>query len=234
FDRSARGVSLTAAGSALLPAAEGVLRQADELAQDVARMTRGRPAMRMAVAPELGPWTPHLVAAAARVVGDRDLVPSVLPTGRAVESVVSGRLDLAVTRHPAVVDGCALGEVHSVPRRLLVPVGPADAAIGDLAVPLAGPPRSDHPAAHDQLVDTLRRLGHPGSVVTVGSDLEARALVAAGRACTLVVARDVPSGPWAVLEADELPLRVRVIRRRLGADAGRLAEVAGAVDEAVG
>lgn len=230
FDRSARGVALTDAGAGLLPGAERLLRDADQLLAEARRLSDSRPVVRLAVVAELDGRLGDLVAAAARTAAGAGVQPEILTTRAAVDGVSAGRLELAAIDHPAVVDGCDAGEVHELPRRLLLPSTSTAERIGRVDVPLACSPRSGHPAAHDQMIDQLRRLGHPGTVRPVESGAEARALVAAGLACALVGGGDAAEGPWRVLPAEELPLRVRVVRRRLASDPELLRRLAGSAE----
>ncbi|WP_307781349.1 LysR family transcriptional regulator [Agilicoccus flavus] len=217
FDRDARRVQLTPAGADLLPAARDLLGDADRWVSQ-ARAWTPRATLRFGIADDLlGRWGGLLRALAA---DGWNPLPIVRPSSTLVQATRDGEVDVALIRHPCIVDGLLTGAVFSAPARL-VAQGPEGGAI---ALPVAVPPRSHHPAAHDQLVDALARLGHSGAVVELGTASERDAWVAAGRAAALVVGEghEVDAAPVAALE-----IRVRVVMgplrvRRSGVDAPAL------------
>ncbi|UMG91851.1 LysR family transcriptional regulator [Nocardioides sp. TF02-7] len=209
FDRDARGVRITEAGAALLPRAEELLAAADELVQRAVEWAV-TPSLRVGLAADLEGRVPELVRQLAEQL--EPVAPAVAGSVELVDRVRAGDLDLAVVRHPGVIDGTRAGAVHMVPTRLVVPDdGPDPGAegvrIAEVARPLVVPPRRHQPAAHDQLVDSLRRAGHSGEVVEEADPLARQALVSAGVAVRLTPdpgsGRDLAGAP--------LPLLLRVV-----------------------
>lgn len=198
FDRSARGVDLTPAGEALLPAARTVLEQAGTFVESARRWRPVRP-LRLGLAEDLGSrLAPATAALAAR---GHDVLPLVAGSTDLLADLRRRRLDLAVVRHPALLDGLrGLGVVLLDSRVDLE-------ALLDRRLPVAVPPRRHHPAAHDQLVDALLRLGHPGTCVELPTAAERAAWAAAGRATEWLPA---PAGTGS--SAPDLPpMRFRVV-----------------------
>lgn len=236
LDRNSRGVRLTEAGRRLLPRATELLDAAEQLRRS-AILVPTRPTVRLGVPPEVGSLATAVVGDLRQRLDEHTIEVTVAPTMHLLEQVRGGGLDVAVVRHPTVVDGLRAGDVIRVPTWLLLPAsrerdGTSDgrglgapvpmSALG--ALPLATPPRSHHPAAHDLIVDTLRRHGHSGTTVSADA-ASVQVLVAAGNAAALSV--DPPPSETAVvarrIEDDLLPLRFRVIsappaRTRWGAD----------------
>lgn len=203
FDRDARGVRITAAGAALLPGAADLLAAAEVLLAAASRHVEPD-ALRFGVVPELEERVAEVVGALA---AHSTVLPRVLPSVELSDLVADGELDLAVVRHPGLVDGSVAGEVVELRTRLETP--PAMKSRGavrlaEVRLPIATAPRRHHPAAHDQLVDTLRRHGHSGATVEAPDPVTGQALVAAGRAVRL---RRNGVG----ILGNPLPLRVRVL-----------------------
>jgi DNA-binding transcriptional LysR family regulator len=217
FDRDARGVRITAAGRRLLPAARDLLDAADDLvstARDLALPEQ----VRLGIAADLEDGVPHLLRAltapplvepveTSRTAGT-SITPTVAGSVELVDLLRDGLLDVAVVRHPGVLDGLTAGPVLVVPTRLV----PAD-----VRLPVAVPPRHHQPPAHDQLVDALRRAGHSGEVVEARDVAQRRALVAAGLAAGVVpvfqdlVLQDEPGTSGAAADGPAgPPLRLRV------------------------
>jgi DNA-binding transcriptional LysR family regulator len=232
FDRDARGVRITAAGRRLLPAARDQLDAADDLvstARDLALPEQ----VRLGLAADLEDGVPHLLRAlsappptasvqpvetappsvepveTSRTAGT-SIAPTVAGSVELVDLLRDGLLDIAVVRHPGVLDGLTAGPVLVVPTRLVRT---------DVRLPVAVPPRHHQPPAHDQLVDALRRLGHSGEVVEARDAAQRRALVAAGLATGIVPVSQGPvfEGPLSqgpVLQDEPgtpgPPLRLRV------------------------
>jgi DNA-binding transcriptional LysR family regulator len=235
FDRDARGVRITAAGRRLLPAARDLLDAADDLvstARDLALPEQ----VRLGIAADLEDGVPHVLRAlaapppplvepvetsrAARTASPSvepvetsrsagtSIAPTVAGSVELVDLLRDGLLDVAVVRHPGVLDGLTAGPVLVVPTRLV----PAD-----VRLPVAVPPRHHQPPAHDQLVDALRRAGHSGEVVEARDAAQRRALVAAGLAAGVVpmfqgpVLQDEPGASGAAADGPAgPPLRLRV------------------------
>jgi len=222
FDRSARGVTLTGAGQSILPAARAVLDQADGLVESARRWRPVRP-LRLGLAEDLQDRIPSTTANLAS--RGHDVLPLVAGSTDLVTQMRDGGLDLAVVRHPALLDGVQGREVVLLASR-------ADtAALLEQRLPVAVPPRRHHPAAHDQFIDSLLRLGHPGTCVELPTAAERAAWTAARRAVGWTPA-PVGAGP----SSPELPpLRYRVIIPLPGARHGDLDHeaLAGALQEAL-
>lgn len=203
FERDARGVRITEAGSALLPQARELLDSAATFTQTAVSWSEP-PSIRIGIAADLEERAPLLVAAAAAA---GPVVPEIGGSVALLDQVRDGRLDVAVVRHPGVVDGTRPRDVHTLRARVLGDTGATSPQWRDIELPVAVPRRIHHPAAHDQLVDTLRRQGHSGDTVEVDDLLGRRALVASGRAVTLTL--DTERG--GEVAGGELAIRVRVV-----------------------
>lgn len=187
FDRGARGVTVTPAGAWLLPLAEDVVRRADAFVEEAGAWSSA-PVLRIGVAADLEEAAGELVCAVTGLAGE--VRPTLCGSVELVDRLKSAELDIAVVRHPGVLDGVIAGPVHTLPRQLrraAETVRAADMRGSDM--PVAVPPRRWQPAAHDQLVDSLRRLGHSGRVIEESDLLARRALVAAGAALGLEAKR---------------------------------------------
>ena len=201
FDRDARGVRLTAPGHHLLTPARELLSAADGFAQtarDLALPTQ----VRVGLCSDLGPLIPDLCQ--ALVQAGIDAVPEVAGSTDLVDRLQDGVLDVAVVRHPGMVDGLVAGDVLRTETELLT-AGSDTGSLRDLELPLVVPPRHHQPPAHDQLVDALRRAGHTGAVIESPDPAQRDALVAAGVAAQLRP-RHGTAGTTALP-----PLRVRVV-----------------------
>jgi DNA-binding transcriptional LysR family regulator len=227
FDRDARGVRITAAGQQLLPAARDLLDAAEDLvaaARDLALPEQ----VRLGVAADLEDAVPGLLRDLA--TSGTAVAPTVAGSVELVDLLRDGLLDVGVVRHPGVHDGLTAGEVLVVPTDL---VGGEDQALGQVALPVAVPPRHHQPPAHDQLVDALRRAGHSGTVVEARDAAQRRALVAAGTAVGLVPVVDVAASGNEAAGPGCPPLRLRVVlphvtRRRPEVDHDAVAAAIGA------
>lgn len=204
FDRSARGVTLTEAGQALLPTARTVLDQADGLVESGRRWRAVRP-VRVGLAEDLHD---HIQLAIAAVAGQgHDVLPVVAASTDLVTHLRDAQLDLAVVRHPGVLDGVEGREV------VLLAAQVDTRALLERRLPVAVPPRRHHPAAHDQFVDALQRLGHPGTCVELPTAAERAAWSAAGRTVSWT-----PAPPGTGPSSPDLPpLRFRVVLPTPGA-----------------
>lgn len=201
FDRDARGVRLTAPGHHLLAPARDLLRAAEDFAQtarDLALPTQ----VRVGLCSDLGPLIPDLCQAVVRA--GIDAVPEVAGSTELIDRLQDGVLDVAVVRHPGMVDGLVAGDVLRTETELLSECRDTG-ILGDLELPLVVPPRHHQPPAHDQLVDSLRRAGHTGAVIESPDPAQRDALVAAGLAAQLR-----PRHGAAATTALP-PLRVRVV-----------------------
>lgn len=103
--------------------------------------------------------------------------------------------------NPGVLDGVEGREVGLLAAQVDIQ------ALLDLRLPVAVPPRRHHPSAHDQFVDALQRLGHPGTCVELPTAAERTAWSAAGRAVSWT-----PAPPGAGPSSTDIPpLRFRVV-----------------------
>ncbi|MDH2412543.1 LysR family transcriptional regulator [Nocardioides sp. CER19] len=176
FDRDARGVRITPAGRSLLPRAEELVGSADAFLTDAAAWSV-EPVLRVGLAADLEHLVGVLVATRAGL--ECEVRPVVAGSAELVDEVKGGALDVAVVRHPGVADGVVVGPVHTLATSV---AAQQETDLRTTALPVVVPPRRWHPAAHDQLVDSLRRIGHSGRVLEVADTLARQALVAVGHA----------------------------------------------------
>jgi DNA-binding transcriptional LysR family regulator len=232
FRRSPQGVELTDLGQQLLPLARRLVSEAavlDALAHD---LTSDEPPVRVGVCSGLDRLGPMVVASAARTSGRR-VQPLDAGSVELVDRVRRGLLDVAVVRHPAIIDGTDAGDVLRVRQWLLVPKGVPD-SLDWLGLPVVCPPRSHHPAVHDQLVDALRRHGHSGETTAEVSSDAADCLVAAGQACRLPAVDIAPAGARVVDPPRDLAtLRLRVLTPSAGRGGSGTASLRAAVEGAL-
>ena len=141
------------------------------------------------------------------------------PTDVLLQQLASGRLDLAVVLHPAVLDDLPAGPVALLPTWALVPerVLPDDRTALRLrdvgGLPVAVRPRAEAPAARDLFLDTLALHRPSGGTVVVTDERAALAMAAAGQAIVitadpLLEATGVGRHP---LVDDPVPLRLRLV-----------------------
>ncbi|WP_329455928.1 LysR family transcriptional regulator [Streptomyces sp. NBC_01497] len=217
FDRS-RGVTLTEEGERLLPHARTALAAMAELREIGAREHAEGPRLRLGVAPEVpARLAAGLAAAPVRAGGPGRVGVVTAPTATLLARVATGRLDLAVIRHPAVLNGLAAGPVELFPTWLLTPAPTPGGTRRPL--PVAVRPRDEAPAAYDLFVDALASRGRRVETVVVPDERAGLALVAAG-AATLVTADGTLSADGVErTRATEppLPLRLRVVWDARGA-----------------
>lgn len=213
FDRDTRGVRITEAGLSLLPPARDLLRLENEFVHAATQIVLPD-RVRVGVAGDLEGLVPTLVG--RMVESGWAVSPTVAGSVELIDLLRDGLLDLAVVRHPGVLDGFEAGPVIVIPTRLEPPLDQTAANVDSL--PVAVPPRHHQPAAHDQLVDALRRAGHSGWVVESPDADQRRALAAAGTALRLS-----PVDIGTPHHQQWPPLRLRVVlpfagRRRSGVD----------------
>lgn len=215
FDRSARRVELTPAGAALLPLAQRALDALRDVEDASRALASAEARLRFAVCPDALPRAPWVWGAVRSLSGLPTLEPQVIPSDDALRRLAAGLIDLALVRYPAVLPGLEALEVFRVPTDLVVADG-HDWRDG----PITLTARSGHPAAHDQTVDALRRLGWGGELRTVASAAEGLALAAIGGMAALVLAPlpgeergALPPGLRHVqLPGDPVPLRFVLVR----------------------
>lgn len=221
FDRGARGVRITEAGLALLPQARDLLAAETCLEQRAAAHTADT-TLRVGLTSDVEEHVVGLVA--ALTLQQSSVSPRLGGSIELTELVRDGDLDIALVRCPGVVDGTRPRAVLQLNTRVITSQDHCGSdsrpvRVADIALPVAVPPRRHHPAAHDQFVDSLRRLGHCGATLEEPDPLTRYALVAAGRAVRLTTDR----ADGRPLADDPLPLRFRVLlpvpaERRSGLD----------------
>ncbi|MEU0922339.1 LysR family transcriptional regulator [Streptomyces cyaneofuscatus] len=229
FERE-RGVFLTEEGALLLPHARRALAALAELRETGAREHAGGRRLRLGLAPEVPAPLAADVAAAPVRAGDRARISTVTaPTATLLSDVASGRLDLAVVRHPSVLHGLAAGQVILLPTWILAPARPPEsgdspAGPSPRRLPVAVRPRGEAPAAHDLFVDTLASRGRRVETVVVTDERAGLALVAAGQAVLVTADEALTASRVERRRAVDppLPLRLRVVwnPRRSGSGSG--------------
>ncbi|QNG55366.1 LysR family transcriptional regulator [Pseudonocardia petroleophila] len=210
--RNARVVRLTRAGADLLPAARALLDDAAALRARAADHARPQPALRLGVVPQVGA---ALAASLAAAAGPRSALVTA-PTTHLVDALDAGQLDVAVVRHPAVLGSLTAGAVTGLPTVALVPASFAATRVtlrSLTGLPLAVPPRTHAPAAHDLLLDTLVERGWDPPTVTAADDRAALALVASGQAVALTADPALSAPGVRRIDVGPLPLWVRPVWR---------------------
>jgi DNA-binding transcriptional LysR family regulator len=218
--RGSRGLSMTDAGAALLPIAYRLLDTDRQVRETARAHATTRTGLRLGVLPQLpARLSTALASACSSGAPGTPVSVHVSPTSQVIDAVSSGRLDLGVVLHPAVLGPLHGGEVLRFPTTLLLPEG----LVGDdraprslrdlLRLPLAVFPRDHAPAAHDLLTDTLHQHGVTTGTVTVDDDRSALALIATGQACAVTAdpALDADGVRRWPVPGDVLPLRVRLV-----------------------
>ncbi|WP_415958422.1 LysR family transcriptional regulator [Streptomyces sp. 021-4] len=227
FERE-RGVFLTEEGALLLPHARRALAALAELRETGAREHADGRRLRLGLAPEVPAPLAADVAAAPVRAGDRARISTVTaPTATLLSDVASGRLDLAVVRHPSVLHGLAAGQVILLPTWILTPARPAESGGTPLGasprrLPVAVRPRGEAPAAHDLFVDTLASRGRRVETVVVTDERAGLALVAAGQAVLVTADEALTASRVERRPATDppLPLRLRVVWNPRRSDSG--------------
>lgn len=208
FERDARGVRITEAGRALLPLAVDLIETARDFVADAAGWST-EPTVRIGICADVEDLATAIVLAATTPgVGVHPVVGGSVDL---VDKLKDGDLDLAVVRHPGVIDGTVPRSVISLSTTFRDSRGTVDIAAGER--PVVVPPRRWQPPAHDQLVDGLRRRGHSGSVLEESDAIMRQALVAADRAVAVTVAPGNGNAPDDV----SVPMWVRVLLPTSGA-----------------
>jgi DNA-binding transcriptional LysR family regulator len=209
--RNARAVRLTRAGADLLTTARALLDDAAALRARATDHAQPQPALRLGVVPQVGA---ALAAALAAAAGPRSTLVTA-PTTHLVDALDAGQLDVAVVRHPAVLGSLPAGPVVALPTVALVP----DTLVGRVTLralaglPLAVPPRTHAPAAHDLLLDTLVERGWDPETVVAADDRAALALVASGQAVAVTADPALAAPGVHRVEIGGLPLWVRTVWR---------------------
>jgi DNA-binding transcriptional LysR family regulator len=188
FERTSRGVTLTAPGAVLLREARPVLAQADRAAEAVRRAARGEEGhLRIGFLPSVANYVmPPVVRAFRERHPQIALETQDLPVAQLIAGVREGRLDAAFTRPPEVGD-VATARVLREPVAAVLPEGHPLAARATLRLAeLAGEPwvltpRDSWPPWHRKYDEDFARAGFTARVVQRGSTPQSLlALVAAG------------------------------------------------------
>ena len=236
-ERSARGVLLTPAGEALLPAAAQVLAALDELVSEAAR--GGRPhagPLRIGVIPTVAPYLlPSLLATLGREFPD--LLPDVREdqTRHLLDALSDGSVDVLVLALPAERPDVIELPLYWEEFVLLVPA--SDPVAGD-TVPVSSLARfeilllEEGHCLRDQTLDVCRQAGTLGRTAQAASLTTLSQLVAAELGVTLLPASAVPvevRGSLATARfADDPPpgRRVGLVHRASSARAGEYVDIA--------
>jgi DNA-binding transcriptional LysR family regulator len=175
LDRSAAGVTLTAAGRTAFARAESILRDAEALADAVAKppgpaggVLRAGLTLAVTVSDRTRvakAWARSLPEAAFELVSgpSRDLIPA----------LKTGRLDFALVGLPGNASGLELREVQLSPLVAALPSHHALARRKKVSLldvkdlPLFWNPRGFNPAYHDFCLRYFRQIGYRPDIVTV-------------------------------------------------------------------
>ncbi|MGD0984575.1 MAG: hydrogen peroxide-inducible genes activator [Acidimicrobiales bacterium] len=246
FERTPRGVILTALGEQLLPLAHHALAALNDLVADASRFGQAHHGpLRLGVIPTVAPY---LLPTILEAFGTRfpALVPEVTEamTGTLLAALESGTLDLLVMALPGgkadTVELPLYWEefvllVHDE-HRLAAARGLPTTTLQGLDVLLL----EEGHCMRDQTIDVCRQAGAAvGQAVKMASLTTVSQLVAARLGVTLLPASAVPievRGPLSTAHFGGSPLpgrHVGMVRRRSSARAGEYAELAEALREAI-
>lgn len=217
FDRDARRVALTPAGAALLPSARDIIGKV-EMFVDAAREWTDHAVVRVGLATDLDDHAARVLARLAQA--GIQLAPRLAGSNELLGELREGDLDIALIRHPSPVDGLLAGDVLTVR-------GTIDVDALERGIPIVLPPRRHHPAAHDQVIDNLHRMGFDNPVHEIALHQERRAWIAAGMGAGI---GGVGDGSNDSHTGEEIPLRFRVVvpaiaEQRSGINHAHISEV---------
>lgn len=223
FERSSRHVELTPAGRLLLPEARELLARAERASALAERMRADEPAeLRAAVMPSL----PALALAqamenfAARDSARLDLRES--GDEQALHDLAAGSIDVALVRHPALLDRFHVGATLTAPLGVVVTATSAlaDSEEVDLAqlrdLELVVFARDTAPAVYDELLAECHAHGFvPVAIQPAGGPELSAALVISGRAVAFSEQTATPDGcVWRPLAGEPLRWTASVVWRR--------------------
>ena len=220
FERSARAVSLTAAGHELLPHARDLLSTADRLDERARGYETSTVRVRVGVVPQMSARLGASIVAAVSATGEGERVDlCTASSATLIERVTRGQLDVAVVVHPSLLTRVHAGPVTRMSTYALVPQAHPAADLDVLRLrDLSGlawaiPPRAHQPSAFDLTVDAFERNGISSRTISAADDREALALAASGQAIGLTI-DDTLEAVGVIrrsIEGDPLPLRLRTI-----------------------
>ncbi|SEP86140.1 DNA-binding transcriptional regulator, LysR family [Streptomyces radiopugnans] len=216
FDRTSRGVRLTAAGETLLAESGELLARAERMRTLVARAHRGEHGtLRIGVPPELpGRVLARMLTAFAAEAPGVQVEPRELSTAEQVRLLADRELDAGLLQHPVELQPAGLvGEpATGLPLGVVLPRDSPQAGTGPLPLaalggsPLVIFPRQAAPGLYDATLGACRAQGwHPSRIVHAGSPEVVMGLVIAGRGAALAheaVARKEPRVLWRPLGTD--------------------------------
>jgi DNA-binding transcriptional LysR family regulator len=229
FERSSHRVTLTGAGSTLLPHARAAVEAADRVSRMATELSRGTSGvLRIATTPGIGRRLGAVVGAFTAEYPDVALELPVLETSQKLQSLIDGRIDIAFMRSTPPVKSGLRCEVAWQERYVaLIPLGhpaaardPADvAALGDL--PMLIIDRATQPVMHDELLEVCAAVGlSPRLGPSVRTTQDTIAMIAGGAAWTLYVEGNLPDETPGVairhLPPPDPPSDVWVVWRAVG------------------
>lgn len=219
--RSAQDVSLTEAGSRLLPLAQQILRLEATLTEEARHVPSAKRSVRFGCPPELArPIVFEVISAVCAEGVDVEL--QTLPTRQIIQDMRQGNLDVGVITAPAVITNLTPGPVVKFAVTLRSApgttyhydrVGSARELRHVMTRPLALAPRASSPAFYDLVTDTLKQHGAFHGVSTFEDSDAAIASVLQGRHQVLSVR---PMGDQSglqdiVIDSSLLPYRFQVV-----------------------
>lgn len=217
FERTSRGVALTAEGRRLLPTMRALVTESTSLDHRARHLGRVVSELGYGVDPFLSSIADQVAGRLRHVIG-RPVRPRTGCPDDLVGAVRSGDLDVAIVQHPCATDGVLTGGPITLATHVITPTGAepdeggrAEKVRGGgipLDLPLALRPRAEAPAAHDVLLHEALRLGHDGEVREVPS-AQLRTWVSAGAAWALVPAGG-SGGADEAIEIAPAPVRLRL------------------------
>ena len=202
FERSSHRVTLTSAGSALLPHARTAVESAARVSHLAAELASGSMGvLRIATTPGIGPRLGAAIGAFSAEHPDVTLELPVLTTRQKLERLATGELDVALLRSTPPADPTLRREVVWQERYVAVLPAAHPAAAQDPAdlstvaeLPMLIVARDAQPAMHDELLAVCAAVGvEPHLGPSVRTTQDTIAMVAAGAAWTLYIKGNLPA-----------------------------------------
>jgi len=214
FERSSHHVALTAVGEAILPHARALVRARDHLLLGAAELATGRSGtVRLGTTEGMDTRLAVLLERFAQVQPHVDVELHPGHTPEKLDRLLRGELDLAIVRQPGHAPGVRIEPLWSDPLVAALPAahsradrGPIDPASLDLPLLLA--PRRISPGVHD----TIRAAAGEGArrILPYRGLQEALALIAAGRAWTILQVNTVHETPKIAIRRLPTPASLHV------------------------